>query len=199
MDSIRAVKAMCAAVALIGLFGCGSSLREIREASVGTATGIFRELQPEEPASAGDVRLEVKAYIKTHLKGYYVLETSKSLHGKPGYPFVLNIDRQAVTWKVDGVPDVAPVYGEKGRKNPEGGEGMKYCLDKWIALRPGPHTIFLGLPQEGYTIQFDVTLSAERIQVLEFTPVYAHAMRYRTGFLYGVTEYHAFLNGKEIK
>lgn len=195
LNPIRALKLVSVLFTLIILFGCGSSLREIRENSVSASTGVFRELQPEERASEGDVRLEVKAYIKTHLKGYYFLETKKSLHGKPGYPFLLNIDGQAVTWKVDGVLDVAPVYLEKGRKNPQGGEGMKYYLDKWIALRPGPHTVFLGLPQEDYFIRFDVTLPTDRSQVLEFTPVYAHSARRRIGFLYGIVGYEVFLNG----
>jgi hypothetical protein len=199
VGSIKAIKAMSLAVALISLFGCGASLREIGERSVSISTGVFKELQEEAPVPEGEIQLEVHANIKTHLKGYYILETEKSLHGKPGYPFVLNIDGQAVSWKVDGILDVAPASIEKERKNPEGGEGMKYQLDKWIALRPGPHTVFLGLPQEDYLIRFNVTLPTDRMQVLEFTPVYAHSARRRTGFLYGIVGYEVFLNGVQIK
>jgi hypothetical protein len=199
LNSTRALKAMLVTIMLIGLFGCGASLKEIRERSVSTATGVFKELQEGAPVSNGEVRLEVKASIKTHLKGFYLLETNKSLQGKPGYPFGLNIDGQAVTWKVDGILDVAPEYYEKGGKNPEGGKGMKYVLDKSIALKPGLHHIFFGLSEEDYFIRFDSTLPVDRSQVLEFKPVYAHSMRQRMGFRYGIVGYEVFLNGGRIK
>lgn len=102
-------------------------------------------------------------------------------------------------WKVDGILDVTPLYEENGKAAPEGGEGMKYTLDRAIALRLRPHTVFLGLPQEDYFIRFDLMLPADQTHVLEFRPAYSHSMRRRMGFLYGIVGYEVFLNGERIK
>ena len=70
--------------------------------------------------------------------------------GKTGLPFLLNVDGQAVTWKVDGHPETTPRYFEDGTRNPEGGTGIRYLLDRRIRLQPGIHHLFFGLPGEDF-------------------------------------------------
>lgn len=97
----------------------------------------------------GFADLVIKASIKTHLESYYILESKESLHGKSGYSFVINIDGQAVTWKVDGQKDTVPPYDAKGKisTNPEAGEGVKYSLEKRVRLAACSHRIFFGIPE----------------------------------------------------
>lgn len=46
----------------------------------------------ETRSTGGFVDLTINAQIKTHLEGWYLLECKNSLHGKPEYPFLFNID-----------------------------------------------------------------------------------------------------------
>src|SRR4030043_392453 len=117
--------------------------------------------------------LTITSSIKTHPEGHYLLESKRSLHGKPGYPFVINIDGQAATWKVDGQKENSPTYDQKGKRFPEGGEGMRYTLEKKILLRAGSHKIFFGLPEEKLSLQFELALKAGESYVLEFRPAYS--------------------------
>jgi len=45
-----------------------------------------------------------------------------------------------------------PVSGPEGRL-PEGGEGMRYVLDKTIRLAAGPHHVVFGVPYDDYYIR----------------------------------------------
>lgn len=49
-------------------------------------------------------------------------------------------------------------FCDKGERRPEGGEGMRYTLNKKIRLKAGPHTIFFGLPGDIYGENFQVGL-----------------------------------------
>ncbi len=76
---------------------------------------------------------------------------------------------------------------------------MKYVLEKELILKPGPHNIFLGLPQESFFVEVQSVLPDQRRQVLEFKPIYAHSSRHRMGFLYGVVDYEVYLNGERVR
>ena len=73
-------------------------------------TDVFTEPGDGEVIPAGFAELTIKASIKTHLEGHYVLESRESLHGKEKYPFLVRIDGQAARWEVVGVRDVKPAY-----------------------------------------------------------------------------------------
>ena len=133
------IVALCA----ILLVSCGTTLKEITLKSQSERTDVFKEVQEEVPVPSEFVELTVVSSIKTHLEGHYLLESKKSLHGKPGYPFVINIDGQAATWKVEGQKENSPKYDQKGKRFPEGGEGMRYNLQKKILLRAGTSHDFL--------------------------------------------------------
>ena len=86
----------------------------------------------------------IKASLKTHLPGEgTLLESGSSPHGGPFYHFTVNIDGQAVTWKVPGQRENLPVV--KDRDSQDEGDGMRYTLEKKIRLRAGTHQIFFGV------------------------------------------------------
>jgi hypothetical protein len=193
----------CAALLAIALAGCGTTSKEIHSKSQSQRTDVFVEIKSGETLPKGFAKLLMKANIKTPLAGYYISESKASLHGKPGYPFLVNIDGQAVLWKVDGVTESRPAYDNdsKTSHDPEAKEGMKYVLEKSVRLRAGQHRIFLGLPEENYSTSVDIVLKDGEEALLEYKPIY----RYKTfpvrmpTFLKGIDRYEVFLNGKQIR
>lgn len=185
------------------LAGCGAASAMIQTKSQSGRTDVFMEVTDGREKPQGLVDVIVKANIKTHEAGHYIGESARSLHGKPDYPFVLNIDGQGVVWKVDGRKDVKPSYDESGKtsKDPEAQTGTKYLLEKKIRLRPGAHKVCFGLPQDNYVIEADITVSDGEEPVLEFKPVY----RYKTRptriptFYEGIHAFEVYLNGVKIK
>jgi len=195
----------------IALTGCGVTAKEIKAKSFGERTDIFYEAREEGVPHKGFVDVVIKASIKTHREGYYVLESKKSLHGKAGYPFVLNIDGQSVTWKVDGHEDLKPKYDEKGKAvpDPEAGDGIRYVLEKKLRLTAGSHRLFFGLPEDDYALEADILLKEGELNILEFKPVYKSERKYYSirksermkrneTFLKGIRKYEMFLNGNPI-
>ena len=187
----------------ITLASCGASTKLISRMSRSERTDVFIEVPAEGAAPPGLVDLIIKASIKTPLEGYYILESKKSLHGKPGYPFLINIDGQAVLWKVDGQKETVPLYDEKGKTShdPNAGTGIKYNLEKKVRLPAGMHRIFFGLPEEPYDTVIHITLKEGGAPALEFKPSY----RYKTvptripTFLEGINRYEPLLDGQIIR
>ena len=185
------------------LTGCGATVKEIQMKSQSERTGVFREAKAGEPVQKGFVDMVIKASIKTHAEGHYPLEPTEQFHGNPDYPFLMNIDGQAVIWKVNGSLDDTPFYEEQGKRrtDPEAGKGLKYLLDKKIRIAAGPHRIFFGLVAEGFSREFEVTLKGGELYVLELKPVYQYIIfPYRIpSFLEGIKEYDVFLNGVPVR
>lgn len=190
-------------VALGLMAGCGATAKMITAKSQSGRTDVFTEVTDTGARPQGFADMIVKANIKTHEAGYYLGESGKSLHGKPGYPFVLNIDGQAAVWKVDGRKDAKPAHDDQGKtsKDPEARAGIKYTLEKKLRLRPGAHKVYFGLPEEDHWEEADITLRDGEEAVLEFKPVY----RYKTQptriptFLEGINKYEIYVNGVKVK
>jgi len=186
----------------LSLLGCGTTAKEIQAKSLGEKTDVFTEVGNGRALPKGFADMIIKANIKTHIEGYYVLESKESIHGKQGYPFVFNIDGQGITWKVDGVKDIKPSYEADGKtsRDPEAREGLKYILEKTVRLTAGTHKVFFGLPEEHYSVEVEIALEEGKMSILEFRPVY----RYKTDptriptFLRGVDRYDVFLNGQPV-
>jgi hypothetical protein len=168
----RTAVLLVVSVAGVLLAGCVTTSQFMTARSQGARSDVFEEVGEKDTVSREYVLLEIRASIKTHTEGFYHLESRDSLHGKKGYPFVLNIDGQAVVWKVDGQEDTIPIHFEKGGRNPEGGTGVRYEIRKIIRLAAGAHRVFFGLPAEDYYREFDVMLTAGRTYALTFVPVY---------------------------
>jgi hypothetical protein len=189
-------------VALGLMVGCGATARTITAKSQNEKTSIFTEVTDAGVRPQGFADLVVMATIKTHEAGYYIGDSQKSRHGRPGYPFLLNIDGQAAVWNVDGQKEVVSAYDEQGKtsKNPEAGTGIKYILEAKLRLHHGLHKIYFGLPADDYYREAEITLREGEEAVLEFKPLY----RYKTfptripTFLEGISKYEIYLNGAPV-
>lgn len=181
------------------LLGCGLASKELKIKSQSERTDVFKEIKGDGPPSKGFVDLIIKASIKTHPEGYYLLESAGTFHGQPDYPFLITIDGQAQVWKVDGQKEITS-YEDQGKPDPERGEGMKYVLNKRLRLGSGPHQIIFGLPGEDYYMNFNLTLDDGDVQVLEFKPIYRPRRGKSTpSFINGFDRGEIFLNGNIIR
>ena len=194
----RILRYMVLAVLGITLVGCGTAAKQIQMKSQGERMDVFSEVKDESAPPKGFVDLIIKASIKTHLESYYILESKESLHRKQGYPYVFNLDGQAVIWRVEGQKEVTPAYDENGKRIPEGGEGMRYILEKKIRLAAGAHKIFFGLPEEDYFEEIEITLKEGKLHALEFKPVYRKDNRRIQSFLHEIKSYEVFLDEKHL-
>ena len=189
-------------VLLIGaLSGCGAAARTIAASSISERSDVFTEVAGNEAAPSGYTDVLITASIKTHLEGYYPAESKTSAHGKETYPFLLNIDGQAVLWKAEGKKHELPEYvGGKTSKDPEAGEGIKYVLNKKIRLRPGSHKVFFGLPADDYHREAVINVKEGEAQTLEFKPEY----KYKTlptripTYMKGDSYYAILANGNPV-
>ncbi|HLE40550.1 MAG TPA: hypothetical protein VI956_03515 [Nitrospirota bacterium] len=178
----------------LALVGCGAAAKMIVAKSQSERADVFQEISGAEAIPAGYADLTIRANIKTHVEGYYIGESKESAHGKEVYPFLINIDEQAVLWKVKGEKHQLPKYVDgKTSRDPEAGEGMKYVLDKKVRLAAGKHTVFFGLPGEPYFTTTEISVKDAGQYVLEFKPGY----KYKTSptriptFLKGVSSFEA--------
>jgi hypothetical protein len=184
------------------LIGCGSSTKTIKQKILNERTDVFAEIKDTGSPARGFAVLTIKATIKTHLAEYYALESNDSIHGKSGYPFLINIDGQSAVWTVVGQKESVPLYDKNGKTShdPEAGEGIKYVLKKKIALRAGTHRVFLGMSPDDYFQEAEITLKEEKEARLEYKPVYnykSYPHRIPT-FLKGLKEYEVYLDGTRI-
>jgi hypothetical protein len=180
--------------------GCATNTavtNQIREKSLEQGA-IFQELTDGTPTPGFSV-LIIKATMKTLKEGFYPLEFKSALHGKPEYPFVFNIGGQGVTWPAKGTPDIQQQIAE-GKRNPEGGDGMKYFLEKRIMLKPGAYKIYVGLTKETLQKEVDVTLSEGKTNVLQFMPLYFTGRYNRNAgsFYHGLRDFEVYLDGIRV-
>ena len=116
----------------IVLAGCATNtaVKEQIQMKAVEHAAVFEEIK-DGASAAGFSFLTVRATLKTVKEGFYPLEPRNSLHGKPEYPFVFNIGGQGVVWLATGLSDKQPESID-GKRNPEGGEGIKYTLKKQL-------------------------------------------------------------------
>jgi hypothetical protein len=181
--------------------GCASVAKQPDTACEGTwAGGPITEVAMTEGSMPGKVGLVIKATIKTHPEGFYLLEPTSHMHGKTGFPFVVVIDDKMFEWHDDGHREALPSYDEKGDLVPEAGEGIRYAIEKKVLINHGPHRVILKLSSEKKSITVSVELAGDReSHILEFKPVYNGPETRRFGFLYGVVDMHAFLDGAQLQ
>ena len=199
----RLMKFVTATAMTATLVGCGATLKVIERMGQSVRTDVFTEITADSAAPAGFVDLVIKGSLKAPLEGYDAPESKAPVHEKSGYPFLVNIDGQAVVWKVDGQKEILPLYDENGKTShdPDAGAGLKYILEKKIRLAAGPHEIFFGLPRETYYTKVQLTLKEDGVPVLEFEPRYCYKTiptRIPT-FLRGICGYEAMLDRQIIR
>lgn len=179
---------------LIALIGCGRVSKEIAAKYLDQRTDVFHEGGAEDKLSREMITLIIKAQIKTNLEGFYILESKDSLHGKPTYPFLLNIDGQHAVWQMVGHIENTSFYDEAGHKTVDGGPGMRYILEKKIRIARGLHKIFIALPGDNYSKEFDITLSKDVLFVLDLSPIYTQDSRRRQSYLKGIKDFKVVLS-----
>ena len=183
---------------VVPFIGCAIPSKEIKTESQRDRAVVFSEAKEESPIPKGFTDVIIKASIKTHEEGFYWFEPKNSKHGKSEYPFILNIDGQIITWKVDGKNEDIPRFDEQGNINFEAGVGIRYILEKKIRLAGGRHQIVLKLPAEKLTTTMEIVFKADKSHVLEFKPFYKHHKRHTTTFLCTIAGYNVFLDGKPM-
>jgi hypothetical protein len=180
------------------LSGCGAAAKTIAARSASERSDVFTEVAGNEAAPSGYADMLITASIKTHLEGFYVGESRTSAHGKEAYPFLFNIDGQAVLWKAEGRKHELPEYMDgKTSRDPEAGEGIKYVLNKKIRLRVGLHKLFFGLPEDDYYGEIVINAKEGEALMLEFKPEYIYKTlptRIPT-YMKGVSHYDTLVNG----
>jgi hypothetical protein len=182
---------------VITMFGCGTASKKIAKKSFGKNTDVFYEIQDEGDHQEGLVDLIIKAQIKTHPQGWYFAESKDSLHGKTTYPFLFNIDHQAIIWEVPGKEEND--HECKGKEIiPDCGEGVRYVLEKRIRLKKGVHKIFFALPGDEYRTKFELTCNESKLYILELKPIYSRYRSVSQNYLRGVQRFDVFLNNEQI-
>jgi hypothetical protein len=114
-----------AVLAMIAVWtvSCAKNIRQADSVDQTGAKNVFTEVT-DNAAGVGETDLLLRLSIKTHLPGYYLLESKKSLHGKPGYPFVVTIDGETAIWREDGHVERTPKYDAKGYARRRGRKGL---------------------------------------------------------------------------
>jgi len=184
---------------LIGLGGCGGTAKQIATEYQSMRTDVFAEVKNQQPTPKGTVDLTIKASVKLPPEGYYPLEPRFSREEKEGYPFELNIDGQEIVWVVQGKPENTQRWDENGKIIPEGGEGIRYVIEKKIRLRPGFHHVVFGLPDENYFTEVKISLREGEPHMLEFRPLYVMGQKHHRSFYHGIKSYDAFLDGTYVR
>jgi len=194
----RLIVTMTLAIAVIWLTGCTQAMRKTTVPEQATMAGVFKETM-DSAIETGSVDVVIEISIKTHQPGFYLLEPEKSLHGKPGYPFVVTIDGQTAVWREDGQVEATPQYDAQGILVPDGGEGRLYVLAKKLRMAQGIHRVEIELPEEGYASSVEVNLEEKsKPHLLKSVPVYRRSGTSRPSFLHGLSRFDVFLDGKHI-
>lgn len=165
--------------------------------------GVFRELNNGGMPPAGYADLTIRASLKAYPKDHFLIDPERPAEVVSAYPFVLNIGGQGAVWKAAGTVETAAVYDEKGKRAPEGGEGIRYSIEKKVRVPAGTHTVFFGVPEEGYAAEEVVSLPGGTQNVIEFKPVYRRTHRGPSGrvsdFAHGLAKYEVYLNGAAVR
>jgi len=191
----RVVAFLTAVVLIAVLNGCHKTMKPI---IVPERTNVFTEVKDAAPPSEETVHLTVKASVKTPTSEHYLIESKPLKPLKEGFPFELEVDGQEIIWKVQGTLERTSVSGPEGRL-PEGGEGIRYLLDKTIRLAAGPHHVVFGVPYDDYYTEVKISLEEGHAHTLEFQPIYAMGRRGYETFFRGISRSTVFLDGVRIK
>ncbi len=156
------------------LYSCTGISDEIKAKSTSTRNDVFQEIGTKYPVPKGFADIIIKSQIKTSLNGCIAYEAKDSFDGQPQYSFLFNVDGQAALWNVDGKKENTPLYDAWGSRTHDGGEGIRYVLEKNIRVAAGAHRIFFALPGDKYYKKVEVAVKDGEQLVLEFNPIYTN-------------------------
>lgn len=162
--------------------GCATGGRVVNSPPPAPRSGIFVETTEAGPLPGGTAEMEIRMRVKTPHAGYFLLGSGGIPHGTAEYTVLLNIDGQAVEWKLSGFEETRPALDSNGTRTPEGGKGVVYVLKKKIRISPGSHRVFFSLPAEDASTGIDITVKEKGIYSLVLAPVYGKGKRYPNGY-----------------
>lgn len=178
--------------------GCATS--KIATMSMEGRHDVFQEVAHEKPVPAGYTELTIVSSLKTRKPGDFLRTTTS--RGTPDYMLLLNIDGQTSRVKGDLTEEKTVSHGSW---NLETGEGIRYFFKIKLLLKPGRHSVFAALPEDGVYLDRIITLLEETDNVLHLTPVYGKRkvgklpdLNAEASFYEGTRGFKAFLNGKAI-
>ncbi len=177
------------AILIFAMLGCTTASKEIRLKSRCEREDVFSETARSIPTGMAELRIRVS--VKTRLERQFVSGRSRGIPA-PGYPFLINIDGQAATWRVGGQRD------SDANTETERGEGLRYILQRNLTLSAGSHKIFFGLPEEDYFVHIEAALKDGEVHLLEFRPLYGECLTGHRSFRHGVCGLEIFLNGNPV-
>ncbi len=180
---------LCASL-IIALIGCTAASKEIGLKSGSERKDVFSEFV-KEPIPSGMAELRIRTSIKTKPERQF-LPGRRSGIPAPDYPFLINIDGQAATWRVGGQRE------RNGKTRSERGEGLRYTLEKKLTLSAGLHRIFFGLPEEDCFVQIDATLTEGELNFLEFVPLYGECWTRHQSFRHGISGFKILWNENHV-
>lgn len=170
--------------------GCATGTRVISSPAA-SRSDVFREVPDTEPLPVGAADIEIMVSVKTPYAAHFLFGSRDIPYGTEEYPFLLNIDGQAIEWKVAGIEDTKPVRLEDGSRAQEGGKGILYVLKKKIRISPGSHAVFFSLPAEVVSTTMDIMVKEKGIYSLVLQPIYGRGRRDLKGnFTRGVRGLH---------
>ena len=111
---------------------------------------------------------------------------------------MFNIDGQTITWEAEGKKEVTPMSDKDGMPIPDGGEGVRYTLERKIRLHAGPHKVFFALPNDGYYKEFQVNLEEGTQNMMDLHPIYLGFRSSQGDFLRGIRDYEVLINGNQL-
>ncbi|MBK5274928.1 MAG: hypothetical protein JJE30_07740 [Desulfuromonadales bacterium] len=193
------IKWVLLALSLTVVSGCAESSALIKSSSTSMRTDIFEELTNSGIAPQGFSDLRITATLKTHKPGIY---SASDIHGTPDYKLLLNIDGQALQLR-----------GSLQKENsepmklvdPEAGDGIRYRFSKNLRLKAGTHRIVVALPNDGISVEKEITLTEGDMNSLDLEPIYStkpgnmRPQNYNnTSFTKGISSIRLTLNGRKI-
>ena len=179
--------------------GCSGTENLIKEKMISSRTDVFSEITGESQPLNGFSDLLITAQVKTHSERHYPWQEKGLPADERKFRYLFNIDGQAVTWDVAGKVEDTPVYDENGKKTFDGGEGIKYSLEKRIRLRAGPHDVFLALPSEDVISQAEITVEPGIQYKLEYKPIYDWDHLHHQSYRHGIGGFEVFFNSIQVR
>lgn len=178
------------------MVSCSGASNVVKSNSQSAKDNVFSEVHVGDQPPQDYSILIIKVELKTCCKDFYLLGSDDSCAGKPKYPFLFNIDGQSVTWKFDGKYENTSKYDVNKEKVPDGGEDVRYSLEKILRLKAGKHKLFFALPSKAYQNGYTLLLKDGSQNILEFKPIYErYKALWNRSFLQGICHYDVFFNG----